>query len=322
MGANKCVACSRVKGKRVCRIRAGALICPQCCAQIRGPDCRGCVYYSQAEEYARKKTLASQAKGFMMRVDPEVDEKVDQALAMIESGNGLDGESIIADLLAKHPDLHTVQYAMGVVLAKKGKYQESILHFDKAIEIFPYFVEAWFNKGISYQKLVKPDETIRAFRKVIELGNATDDFVRYARSMVNDVEQRLHESDGITLDDYLKAKDKFDEAFSMMEKRQWQPAISGFQAAIRLSPSHPQSYGNMGICYAQLGRRQEALEALDKALALDPNYGPALVNRKIVASLKEGEKLPDDRFSSVEYYKDYALKHRSMLERLAGIFRT
>ena len=256
-----------------------------------------------------------------MRVDPEVDAAVDQALAMIESGDTHGGEAIVADLLKKNPDLHTVQYAMGVVWASKGQYDESIKHFDKAIKIFPYFVEAWFNKGVSYQRQLKPEGAIRAFRKVNELGEPADEFVQYASKFVNDIEKQLRETDGITLDDYLKAKDKFDEAFATMQNRHWQQAIEGFRAVIALNANNPQSYGNMGICYAQLGRKQEALATLDKALELDPDYEPALLNRAIVASLGEGEKLPDDRFTSVEYYKDYPWKKQSMLEQLAGKFR-
>ncbi len=174
-----------MKVKRGCQIKADALICPHCCAQIRNPDCQGCFYYSQAQHYAEKKTQTAKPKTFVMRVDPEVDEAVDQALAMIESGNRLGGESIIADLLKKHPDLHTVQYAMGVALAMKGQYDESIKHFNNATEIFPYFVEAWFNKGISYQKQLKVGDAIRAFRKVIELGEPADEFVQYATNTVN-----------------------------------------------------------------------------------------------------------------------------------------
>lgn len=317
----KCVVCLRVKGKRACQIHAGALICPHCCAQIRNPDCQGCFYYAQAKHYAEKRAQTSKTPHFVMRVDPEVDEAVDQALAKIESGNRRGGESIIAELLKKHPDLHTVQYAMGVVWAMKGQYDESIKYFDKATEIFPHFVEAWFNKGVSYQKQLKVEDAIQAFRKVIELGEPADECVQHATNLVNDIEKHLLEKDGITLDDYLKSKDKFDEAFSMMQKRHWQQALDGFQTAIALNPSHPQSYGNMGICYAQLGRKREALATLDKALELDPDYAPALHNRKIVASLEEGEKFPEDRINSVEYYKDYPLKKQSMLERLAGIFR-
>ncbi len=321
MNPKKCVVCLRVKGKRLCQIKADALICPQCCAQIRNPGCQGCFYYSQAQHYAATKTQTSKTQHFTMRLDPEVDEAVDQALAMIESGNRQAGESIVADLLKKHPDLHTVQYAMGVVWGMQEQYDKAIEHFNKAIDIFPYFVEAWFNKGIAYQKQLKIGNAIRAFRKVIELGDPADEFVQHATNLVNDIGKRLRKNDGITLDDYLKSTDTFDEAFSIMQKRQWQQAIDGFQAVIALNPNSQQSYGNMGICYAQLGRRQEALATLDKALEIDPGYEPALLNRKIVASLREGEKLPDDRISSVEYYKEYPLKKQSLLEQLTGKFR-
>lgn len=321
MKSTKCVVCLKVKGKRVCQLKAGALICPRCCAQIRNANCQGCFYYAQAQQYAVEKAQTSKAPHHVMRVDPEVDKAVDQALAMIDRGDRQAGERVIADLFDKHPDLYTVQYAMGVVCAMKGQYDESIRYFNKAIEMFPYFVEAWFNKGVSYQKQLKVEEAIRAFRKVIELGDPADEFVQQAKSLVNVIEEKLHEDSGITLDDYLKAKDKFDEAFAAMQKQHWHRALEGFQAVIALNPNHPQSYGNMGICCAQLGRKQEALAALDKALELDPGYEPALLNRASIAALAEGEKLPKDRVESVEYYKDYSLKKQSLLERLAGFFR-
>ena len=44
--------------------------------------------------------------------------------------------------------------------------------------------------------------------------------------------------------------------------------------------------------------------ALDKALEIDPAYQPAIINRKRVESLKNGETLENIRMDSVEYYKD------------------
>ena len=58
---------------------------------------------------------------------------------------------------------------------------------------------------------------------------------------------------------------------------------------------------------ANLGRRQEALDAFDQALALDPNYELAQSNRQIIAVLAEGETLPESGFRSVEYYRDTML---------------
>jgi len=52
------------------------------------------------------------------------------------------------------------------------------------------------------------------------------------------------------------------------------------------------------------------------ALELDPDYEPAIFNRAVVESLKEGEKLPPDKVESVEYYKDYALTQKSYIQTL------
>jgi len=99
-----------------------------------------------------------------------------------------------------------------------------------------------------------------------------------------------------------------------MEKQEWQRAIDGFKACLIKNEKHPQSYGNMGLCYAQLGQKEAALSAFDKALEIDPAYEPAIVNRAAVESLEEGEKLESSKLDSIDYYKDFYLKKRSYLK--------
>ena len=102
-----------------------------------------------------------------------------------------------------------------------------------------------------------------------------------------------------------------------MESGDRESAIAAFCHAVEAHPNHPQSYGNIGICYANMGRKLEALEAFDRALELDPKYEPALVNRKLAASLAEGQSLAGD-VKSIEYYKDYPFQNRSYIEELAA----
>ena len=59
----------------------------------------------------------------------------------------------------------------------------------------------------------------------------------------------------------------------------------------------------MGLCYALLGRKREALASLDRALEIDPSYEPAKTNRIGVLAMQEGERLAAD-FVSIDYYKD------------------
>lgn len=101
-----------------------------------------------------------------------------------------------------------------------------------------------------------------------------------------------------------------------MEFGNWDEAITKFNDTIKITPNNPQSYGNLGICYASIGKIQLALESFDRSIELDPNYEPALLNRKIIESLGEGECL-GRKVKTIEYYKDYPLKNRSYIQGFA-----
>jgi len=58
------------------------------------------------------------------------------------------------------------------------------------------------------------------------------------------------------------------------------------------------------------------LRRLDKALEIDPEYEPAIVNRAVIESLDKDEKLEQERFMSIDYYKDYPSKKESFIESI------
>ena len=303
MKKEKCAICGQKKGKRVCVLRGQRMICSLCCAELRNPDCGGCTHYAAAQSYAGRKTARPQSEHFIAEINLEVEEAVGHALALLEQGRIKEGEAIISGLKEDHPGNHMVYYGIGVVHALRGEHDEAIGYFDKAVSIFPYFIEAHFNKAVAYKKKLDIINTIKAFRRVVKLGESGDDLVRQAQSFIGDMAQHIHKTDGIDLDSYIKCGERFNEAFSCMEKREWKEAIAGFQACLSKNKRHVQSYGNMGICYAQLGQKERARETLDKAIELDPTYEPALTNRVIIESLKEGEEL-EMGFETIEYYTD------------------
>ena len=305
MKKNKCTVCEKVKGKRKCKIREDSFVCPRCCAEIRGEDCGGCSHYAQSKKYAVEKMKKSKSRGFTAIIDPEVDEAVDKALEFVENGNLAKGEELLTELLEKHPDLHMVQYGMGTVQAMKGNHEESIIYFDKAIEIFPYFVEAWFNRGTSYQKMLDVGNTIRSYQKVVEFGDPKEQFVASALELLHSQEAiTASETDGLSLEQYLESMDVFDKAFLNMKDKKYTKAILGFEKVLGQNPNHPQSHGNIGLCYAYLGKKDEALAAYERALELDPGYAPAKQNMLALLSLQDGERLQDQPTETVEFYKD------------------
>ena len=316
----KCTLCARNKARRKCKVYDDKLICSVCCADLRNPECEDCQHYGAAKQYQLSRAQKAKKKDFIVEINEEVEKAVDDALAFIERGNTIKGEDILRGLQVKYPRNHMVNYGIGVVNAFKGQYDDAIKWFTRATDIFPYFIEAHFNKAVAYKNKLDVRNAAESFKEVIAIGNPHDEMVQTANSFIGELERQIMTTYNITLEHYFRAHEKFDLAFSCMEKKEWQKAIRGFRECIMINKRHPQSYGNLGLCYAQLGRKEDALAAIDKALEIDPKYEPAIVNRAMIESLHEGEKLEGERFTSVDYYKDYPLKKKSFIQSIHDKF--
>lgn len=309
MARKKCIICSAGRGERVCKINDNDLICSVCCAKSRSEICEGCRHYAQARRYEREKSKHGFSKeDVIFEINPDVDEEVDHALALVEKGKFRVAKKMIARLLDAYPQLYIVHFGMGVVYAMQDQYDRALPYFDNAVEINPYFAEGWFNKATAHQKRIELPECISAFQKVVEIGDHTEHFVQHAKTFLRDMEKHIRDENGLSLHAYLENARIFEKAFEAMETGKWQEALEGFRKILAVDPEHVQSNGNMGLCLAYLQRKEEALEAFDNALELDPNYAPSIFNRQALLSLKGGETLAEKHFATVDYYKDKVLR--------------
>ena len=134
--------------------------------------------------------------------------------------------------------------------------------------------------------------------------------------MINDTKDILKERENTSLEEYCQNLYTFDEAFNLMSSKFYPEAIDLFSSLVKIEPKHVACHGNIGICYSQMGQRDLAIQYFDKALEFDPDYELALVNKAFTERLEKGEKLNLD-MTSVEYYKDFPLKNKSMLEEMS-----
>jgi tetratricopeptide (TPR) repeat protein len=281
---------------------------------LRNSECEKCLYFIEAKQYQRSNAPVKKEKHFMIELNEEVEEAVDKAMILADKGRIEKARIILSDLIIQHPKNHMVLYGMGVVNALMGQHEEAIGWFSKATDAYPYFLEAHLNKAVVYQKLFDLKSAVQSFKEVIEIGPPDNEYVRRAADFLSNLEQHLYMTDHVTLDQYFKAQEIFETAYSHMRKKEWEKAISGFKECLRINPRNVQSHGNLGLCYAALGLKSEALTALDKAIEIDPEYEPAMINRIGIDSLVEGEKLTMDEARSIEYYKDFRLKKKSYIQ--------
>jgi len=311
----KCIICSKAKGKRGCLLKDMTLICSKCCAEIRNSDCEGCSYYKDSQKFAVEKARKA-PQHFVARIDPEIDDEIDRAFMMAESGNIAASEMLIRSLMKENTDLYTVHFAMGTIHALKREYGEAIVCFDKSLEIFPYFIECWFNRALSARSHMDMVEMVVSLRKVIEFGDFSDEVVVQAQQLLGDFEQIAYKDTGLVLDDYIGSLKQFNAAFELMQNEQWEQAIAGYKDTIKINSTSPQAFGNMALCYAYLNENEKAFEAFDKAIALDPHYEPAIINRELFKdALARGLIFSETHAETkvIEYMKDYSVDDNKLL---------
>lgn len=89
-----------------------------------------------------------------------------------------------------------------------------------------------------------------------------------------------------------------------------------YKDTIKINSTSPQAFGNMALCYAYLNENEKAFEAFDKAIALDPHYEPAIINKELFKDiLARGLIFSEEQAETkvIEYMKDYSVDDNKLL---------
>ena len=121
------------------------------------------------------------------------------------------------------------QHQEGTKLMLEKKYQKAIVFLQKAIELNPEFKEAYYNLGLSYERLGEYKDAIKNLKKAIQLS-PDDANAYYALGYVY----------------YQKKKNK--------------QAVEAFEHAARLKPNNPFTHSKLGYAYLAWGKVERARE--------------------------------------------------------------
>ena len=147
---------------------------------------------------------------------------------------------------------------LGEYLARKGKIDEAIAAWEKAIELRPHYVAAYTNLGAAYGQKRMIDQSISASKKATELDphNATAYY-------------NLGTAYGIG--------ENYEEAFA------------SFFKAIELNPSYAEPHYGLAVCYYATGKYELAREHADRAESLGFTVPPQF-RRALKKGLKKIQK--------------------------------
>lgn len=180
----------------------------------------------------------------------------------------------------------------------EGNYDGAKKLYSEAIKFNPKNTDAYYNRGLAYQKLKEYKLAIDDYDKAIQL-NPKFEVVYYHRGIAYSDGLKKYERAIIDYNEAIQLSEKFWQAYN---KRGWayyclkqsKRAISDYNQAINLYPNYVKAYNyresypplyaetyyNRGLAYQDLKQYEQALKDYDKALELDPNLQLAKNNRK------------------------------------------
>jgi len=148
--------------------------------------------------------------------------------------------TIWQDTVEKCPNNSRAHNNLGNALARTGKVEEAIAHYEQALQIEPDLAEVHYNLGTALAQVYRVPEAIAQYEQALRIKPD------YAGA---------HSSLGVVLAGLGKSED----------------AIKQYQDALRIEPDNAAAHYNLGIALGQAGRIPEAIEHFQQALRIKPD---------------------------------------------------
>ena len=299
-----CTLCGIRKSSRFCPLENGASICSQCCAKKRSLACGECRFYLEAENYAIERFKSTGKHPFTL--DMRYIEDILAILELLKKEDCLaECEKRLAKLASLIPNSHLFHYVCGTFSSLKKDYNTSLFHYNRSIELFPYFIHGWFDKGVTFERICEVGAMVQAWNMVKRLTKPEHELHQLVKKNLAEIEAETLQKSNQTLAEVIECEKIYKTALDQMFAGNLDSALTGFEKIIKSNPMHAQSHGNTGVCHALAGRKEQAVAALKKALEIDPDYQPARQNLRNVQALKPGESLSRTQLADlIKYYKD------------------
>ena len=193
-----------------------------------------------------------------------------------------DSEALFRNALKYNPTSVHALNNLGTSLYDLDKMDEAIAAYDQAIEINSYIPQVHTNKGLLLIKQKKVEEAKREFIAGIENTPKNrmyieDDLLAYYQlAKILDEQGQLHEAIRV-LEDAAKAGDTFASSHYYLGIKYQQigdkeGAYKEFKEASEIDKRHVDAHYRLAAVSAELGKLEEALDALKRVQRLHPGY--------------------------------------------------
>ncbi|GAB6095392.1 hypothetical protein JCM14469_16440 [Desulfatiferula olefinivorans] len=202
-------------------------------------------------------------------------------------------------ILEHEPDHGPASYNMGLCLAETGRSEEALSYFETVMALDPSDTRARLMAARMMTRLDRPEGALALYEQGLARSDNNADLL-YDLSMFlvnqgrkDEAEQRL-----ITLVSVWPGHGDGHAAYAalMLDRKHHEKALTHAQKLAALEPDSIRSHSLLGVCYARLGRYDDAILHFEDALSLQPGNRETRLNLETARADKAARDRCLERF--------------------------
>jgi choline-sulfatase len=223
-----------------------------------------------------------------------------RAIALAYSGQMAEAAALLAQVLARYPELTDTRNILGMYQMKLGRNAAAAESFRDVLKEDPASILAHLNLGRAYARIGRFNDAVREFKAVLAIGSDSP-----AYQQVTIPAQEMLGTIWIELKNYPKAKAAFESLLAADPydyiahfNLGWLAASDGnfgeserqLRMALATEPKSAEAHNALGAVYLRENKLDEARQELETATRLDPKFARAYYNLGMVFA-KQGNSI-------------------------------
>jgi tetratricopeptide (TPR) repeat protein len=193
---------------------------------------------------ALSKLVLSATAGILLTLNPLPEDRTDLPLQVSIP-------SAVTRFYPRPEEQLATAFARGQEYLLLGRFDESLLELDRAVELSPESAEVRLSRGITEEKLLRWQDAIDDYAKANSILKSRDLF---------------HRDDAVSLSNMANAE---------LGLERWQEALTHFDESIALKKDYYAPTIGRGLTLYQLGREKESYEAFKELTDKFPSFADA-----------------------------------------------
>ena len=240
-----------------------------------------------------------------------LDQALHQGIEAHKAGKVLEADRYYTAILKAQPKHSDANHNMGVLAVDFGKVETSLQFFKTAIEANPAVAQYWISYLNTLIKLGRKDDAKNILDQAMRQGVKSESFYQIEKKL--DSLEKNTDANTISEKSSEPSQDQLEPLINLYTQGNYQSALVQALQLLNQFPKSVTLYNIIGAANKGLGKLDEAIEAYNEAVSINPDYAGAYYN--MGNALKDQGKLDKavDAFSKALSVKsDYAEASNNM----------